>query len=174
MPPAPDRERADDVAELALRFFRGHGPATLRDFAWWSGLTIADGRAGVAAAGDALQSVADERGKPWIAAAGSDGPLPEPPGALLLGTYDEVVVAYRDLRTVGRDGEPGTELRQRPIFLQGRAAGGWTRRIGAHEVVVAVQLHDPATEGRRAALQAEAERFGAFVGLPARLEVLPS
>ena len=62
VPPAPDRQREDDVAELALRFFRSHGPATLRDFAWWSGLTIADGRAGVAAAGDALQSVDDERG----------------------------------------------------------------------------------------------------------------
>jgi hypothetical protein len=134
-------------------------------------LTIADGRAGVAAAGDALQSVADERGTPWIAAPAGVGLLPEPPGALLLGTYDEIVVAYRDLRTVGLDGEPGTELRQRPVFLQGCAAGGWTRRIGAHEVVVAVDLHEPPSERQRAALRAEAERFGSFVGLPARLEV---
>ena len=99
---------------------------------------------------------------------------PEPPAALLLGTYDEMVVAYRDLRTVGLDGTPGTELRQRPIFLNGRAAGGWTRRIGAREVVVAVQLHEPPNAAQQAALQAQADRFGAFVGLPARLEVVPS
>jgi hypothetical protein len=173
VPPAPERAREDDVAELALRFFRSHGPATLRDFAWWSGLTIADGRTGVAAVGDALESVDDERGTPWIAAAGGSAAPPDPPAALLLGTYDEIVVAYRDLRTVGLDGTPGTELRQRPIFLNGRAAGGWTRRIGAREVVVAVQLHAPPTAAQQATLQTEAERFGAFIGLPARLEVLP-
>ena len=173
VPPAPDREREDDVAALALRFFRSHGPATLRDFAWWSGLTIADGRAGVAAAGEALQSIDDERGTPWIAAPPGDSAAPpEPPAALLLGTYDEMVVAYRDLRTVGLDGTPGTELRQRPLFLAGRAAGGWTRRIGAREVVVAVDLHDSPTRRQRAALEAEARRFGVFVGLRARLEVL--
>src|SRR5262249_31868758 len=53
--PRPLREQ-DAVAELALRFFSSHGPARLVDWAWWSGLTVADGRRGIAAAGSALVS----------------------------------------------------------------------------------------------------------------------
>jgi len=173
VPPAPERGREDDVAELALRYFASHGPATLRDFAWWSGLTITDGGAGVAAAGDRLQSLADERGTLWIATAGGDAvDPPEPQGALLLGTYDEMLVAYRGLRTVDADGEPGTQLLQRRVLLDGRAAGRWTRRLSAREVHVEVELDRPPTGPQRAALQAAAERFGAFVGFPARLAVL--
>ena len=36
--PAP-LERDEALAELAGRYFASHGPATLKDFAWWSGLT---------------------------------------------------------------------------------------------------------------------------------------
>ena len=42
--PALDRDAA--LAELARRYFTTRGPATLRDFVWWSGLTVADARAG--------------------------------------------------------------------------------------------------------------------------------
>lgn len=175
VPAAPEREREDDVAELALRYFRSRGPATLRDFAWWSGLTIADGRAGIAAAGDALEGVPDEHGTVWVAAAGSDAAaVPEPPGALLLGTYDELLVAYRDLRWVDADATPGTELFQRRVLLDGRAAGRWTRRLNARDVVIEVELDRPPTRPQRDALQAAVERFGAFVGLPPRLDVVPS
>jgi hypothetical protein len=41
----PDRQ--ESLARLAHRFFVSHGPATLKDYAWWSGLTTADAKAGV-------------------------------------------------------------------------------------------------------------------------------
>lgn len=97
-PAAPDRTREEDLAELVLRFFRSHGPATLRDFAWWSGLTQADGRTGVAAAGTRLVSRRGEDGTVWIE--GAEARATRGAGALLLPTYDEMVVAYQDLRFV--------------------------------------------------------------------------
>ena len=39
---APDARRLtrdEALGELSRRFFRSHGPATIRDFVWWSGLT---------------------------------------------------------------------------------------------------------------------------------------
>jgi hypothetical protein len=39
------------LAELCERYFASHGPATLQDFTWWSGLTIADAKSGVEIAG---------------------------------------------------------------------------------------------------------------------------
>ena len=32
---------------LSRRYFRSHGPATIRDFVWWSGLITADARRGL-------------------------------------------------------------------------------------------------------------------------------
>src|SRR5262245_24524323 len=35
-------KRDEALAELTIRYFTSHGPALLRDFVWWSGLTITD------------------------------------------------------------------------------------------------------------------------------------
>src|SRR5215813_3706284 len=40
--------REEALAKLTLRYFTSHGPATLQDFVWWSGLTAADARRGLA------------------------------------------------------------------------------------------------------------------------------
>jgi hypothetical protein len=173
VPPAPRRSREEDVAALALRYFTSHGPATYRDFAWWSGLTIGDAKAGVAAAGERLVAEQAGDGAAWIAAPPGDAPR-ERFGALLLSTFDEALVAYRDLRTVDGDGRPNNALLIRPVVLDGRTVGGWTRRLARREVVVDVSLRMTPDAGQRAALHAAAERFGAFVGLPARLELRPA
>src|SRR5262249_37449057 len=59
-PPAPARERVALLAELARRYFVSHGPATVQDFAWWSGLTLADARAGLAAVAGELGLSSEE------------------------------------------------------------------------------------------------------------------
>src|SRR5438270_2674002 len=40
--------RDEALAELTMRYFMSHGPAAIRDFVWWSGLTAADAKAGLA------------------------------------------------------------------------------------------------------------------------------
>jgi hypothetical protein len=170
VPPAPERDRGADVAELVLRYFSSHGPATPRDFAWWSGLTITDAQSGLAAAGERLVAEHDDDGTQWISLADRAADPPHR-GALLLGTYDETLVAYRDLRNVGPDGEPGSALLPRPIVLDGRTIGSWTRRLARREVVVEMALVTRSGATELAALQEAAERFGAFVGLPARIEL---
>src|SRR5882762_3244269 len=39
--------RDEALGELAQRYFASHGPATLNDYAWWSGLTVADAKDGL-------------------------------------------------------------------------------------------------------------------------------
>lgn len=41
--PVPQRELigGDALSELGTRYFHSHGPARIRDLAWWSGLTVA-------------------------------------------------------------------------------------------------------------------------------------
>lgn len=176
VPAAPQRSREEDVAELVRRYFTSHGPATLRDFAWWSGLTLTDGRAGLAACGEALVGEPAPDGTLWISAADAAAPggAEDEAGAFLLGTFDELTVAHRDLRNVYADGRATNELLIRPIVVDGLTVGGWTRRPAAREVTIEVVL-EPAPDARRsAALEAAAARFGAFVGLPARPEIRPA
>jgi hypothetical protein len=47
VPKAKMLEHDGALAELAKRYFASHGPAQVHDFAWWSGLTITEARAGV-------------------------------------------------------------------------------------------------------------------------------
>lgn len=172
LPAAPQRSREDDVTELVRRYFTSHGPATLRDFAWWSGLTIADAKSGVAAAGESLTAEPVGDGTLWIApAAPAAGPALRTSGPLLLGTFDELLVAYRDLRNVDADGRPGNELRSRPIVIDGVTVGTWTRHPARRDVTIEAVLDAPPDDAQRAGLRAAVDRFGAFLGLPGRLRL---
>src|SRR5204863_2066881 len=95
-PPTPfDREQA--LAELVHRYFRSHGPAAIVDFVWWSGLTVADARLGIAACG---LEAADVEGTTHYFIP-SDAP-PIPAGrAWLLPNYDEYTVAYKKRELFG-------------------------------------------------------------------------
>ena len=48
VPPAKPISHEEALAELVKRYFTSHGPATLHDFTWWSGLTLANAKKGVA------------------------------------------------------------------------------------------------------------------------------
>lgn len=98
--PRPKRlSREEAIAELTARYFRSHGPATIRDFVWWSGLPVGDARRGLEITG-AHSEVIDGRAywtlEPFhISESGA-------PAAYLLPVYDEYLVAYRDLEAVPR------------------------------------------------------------------------
>src|SRR5205085_564722 len=79
-PYRPDREEA--LATIALRYFRSHGPTTRQDFAGWTGLTAADARRGIAAAGDQLATVRVDGTDMYLDPALLDG---MPPSAARMG-----------------------------------------------------------------------------------------
>jgi hypothetical protein len=171
VPPRPAKDRDEAVAELALRYFRAHGPATVHDFSWWSGLTMGDCRAGVALAGDGLVSV-EHNGKSYRMAP-EDSPPPAPSGVVhLLPAYDEHIVAYRDHGPSMHPAlisavTPGDDLLNANIVtLDGLVIGGWRRTVEAREVVIETDLLVQFDPAERKSLEAAADRYGQFLGLP--------
>jgi hypothetical protein len=159
---------ADPVAELAERYFASHGPATERDFAWWSGLKMADVRAGVATAIPRLREQHDGDGTRWFSSPAA--PLPgRSAGALMLGAYEETTIAYKDLRVVPVAEAPPRSIGWRPILAGDRMAGLWKRTTQPNEVLVEATLLAPLGRTATAALERETRRFGRFLGRPARL-----
>jgi hypothetical protein len=98
--PHPRRLEGDEaLRELALRFFRGHGPATVADLTRWSGLKVSDVRAGLALARHELD-VLDVEGVPHFldprTAELLAGCRAEACGVFLLPGFDEFVLGYAD------------------------------------------------------------------------------
>ena len=94
-PNARRLEREAALAELATRYFTGHGPATLQDFVWWSGLKISDARAGIRLAAERLIQEETDGVAYWMAHTMpvlSDN-LPD---VYLLPGFDEYMLGYRD------------------------------------------------------------------------------
>jgi hypothetical protein len=115
VPPAAPRDRHEALAELARRYVATRGPVTERDLRWWSGLSAADGRAALAAAG-AVREEIDGRTY-W-----HDGsPAPRRRHhAELLQCYDEAVVSYTESRGLLQGGEG---------VLAGRTAEGFLHPV---------------------------------------------
>ena len=49
-------DRDEAVVELVRRYLASHGPATVKDLSWWSGLTMTDLRAALGSLGDEVAS----------------------------------------------------------------------------------------------------------------------
>lgn len=91
VPEARVLERDEALAELALRYFTSHGPASLTDFAGWSGLTKGDARKGLAAVEGELAHTEMDGVEYWHAELDS-----APTGVQLLAGFDEYVLGYKD------------------------------------------------------------------------------
>lgn len=168
-PDALPPERALD--ELVLRYFRSHGPATIKDFTAWSSLTVADTRAALERVGTQLERGEDKDGTAWLAAPAPRGERPpQPEGAYLIPMYDETIVAYKDLRVVLARQPPRAGLLDRAIVVEGRTIGSWKRTLGKRMVVVEATLFGAPTKGQAAALDEVVQRYGRFLGLEASLE----
>jgi hypothetical protein len=172
-PDARDLPRDEALAELARRYFTSHGPATAKDFATWASLTLAEVRAAVEAAGPALRS--EELGGLvfWMGAgAAQRAPALRSPVVRLVQGYDEYIMGYTETKRVLAPPGRAWSAADRPIanlviLLDGRVAGFWRRSIRRDEVVVEVALLEPLDDAQTAALEAEATRYGEFLGLRA-------
>lgn len=170
--PAAPLTRDEAVAELTRRYFTSHGPATIRDFVWWSGLTVADARLGLDITGaTAIESdslryfLLPSRRKPV-----------DPAGTVhLLPNYDEYVVAYKDRASIGAAGFATLVAEQRVdvfgyyVVIDGKLNGSWRRVVDSGKATVTVDLHSRQPRAARDRIAAEVARFGAFYGVPATI-----
>jgi hypothetical protein len=163
-PHAKTLPRDEALAELTVRYFRSHGPATVRDFVWWSGLTAADARRGLDIVKARVESI-DGRAY-W--SIGRSRHQTAPADVHLLPVYDEYLVAYRDLEAVPR-GDTRWGILPQAFISRGLVAGVWKAVREEDRIVVDVRPERRLTRDERAALTHAAERYGRFHGVSATL-----
>jgi hypothetical protein len=175
--PAARRLSHDEaLVELCVRYFTSHGPASARDFHWWSSLSMAEVRRGIAMAGSVLDCEAVDGVTYWFAA--SSAPNTTGSGqAHLLHMFDEYVVGYSETRRAFDAAGIGGSLfqtineRQGVLTLDSQVTGTWRRTVSRDAVLIETRLYAPLDSAQMDALQAEARRLGAFLGRPAMLRV---
>ena len=173
--PAAKRLTPDEaLAELTLRYFTSHGPATAKDFKWWSSLTLAQIKRGLDIVGSKLEHARVDGVTYWFA----EPAIPQrarAPRAHLLQPYDEYIVGYSesrytlDLTGVARASFP--EVFGGVILLDGQVGGHYKRALTKESVLIEASVYQPLNKTQTKELRASAARLGAFLGLAAHLSI---
>lgn len=163
--PAGRLSRDEALAKLTSRYVSSHGPATVRDFVWWSGLTTADARRGLEMSRARREAIDGQTY--WTL--GRPRAVGTRRGRVhLLPIYDEYLVAYRDLDAVPRNAGAGGTLPQ-ALVIGGQVAGTWKSRRNAHGLVIELIAAKRLIEYDRRALTGAVARYGRFLGMPVSL-----
>jgi hypothetical protein len=161
--------REEALGELALRYFASHGPATVQDLSWWSGLTLGDCRSAIAMVSRQLirESMAgaeyfwtEQENFSTTRLAGT---------AHLLPPFDEYLVGYRD-RTAVLDPRHAGKLQAllSPVIeVDGRIVGTWKRRVTRERILVGARSFRGEDLPRN--LGRALKEYGQFLGVPATL-----
>ncbi|MBI1257534.1 MAG: winged helix DNA-binding domain-containing protein [Chloroflexi bacterium] len=174
-PAARRLSRDEALAELTRRYFFSHGPATIQDFVWWSGLTVADAKAGLDSVCARLIEEVIDGVSYWLSDASADSASGH--SAYLLSNYDEYVVGYTDRSALyAADSalhalDPrGNFLFSHTIVVDNQIVGTWKRTFKKNEVVIAPKFLAPLSTAQERAFMDEARRFGEFVGLAVKIQ----
>lgn len=169
-PHAPlDQDEA--LARLARRYIAGHGPASVRDLAWWSGLTLRDAqRAWDLARADFSVMHQDGIEYGFVECDVSPGK----PAVHLLPAFDEYLVGYADRsamiapadlrRVVGANG-----LFNPTVIIGGRVAATWKRELRKDRVDISCLPLRALSASELKAITRAAKDYGRFLGLPVQL-----
>jgi len=167
--------RDEALAELTLRYFTSRGPATIKDFIWWSGLASADASAGLAAVKEQLARESIDGQTYWLPRA-----LPEIRPSLarlhLLPGFDEYLLSYQDRSTVMdvprlRGLTPANGMLPPTIVWDGRVVGTWKRTFKKKgTVAINAKPYAKLGAGERQALVATSRQYGEFLGMSAELD----
>lgn len=169
--------REEALAELFHRFVRSHGPVPLKDFAGWTGLTMADSKAAAAANDGRVVPVDTEAGPMWatldLVEALPD--LSAPPVVALPG-FDEFVLGYKDRSLqlppdgIQRVVPGGNGVFRATIAVEGKAVATWRRTMRAARIDIEIEPFEPPLSARlRKAAEAALARYGKFLGMPVRV-----
>lgn len=164
-PQARRLTKEEALHELALRYYTSRGPATVRDFIWWSGLSAGDARHAVDLINSAMNKI-ELNGESYFFSPQSV--LPSRLGSVshLFPAWDEYTVAYKD-RTLVVDPEfeqeSGNGIFNSNIVTKGKVIGSWKREIKKDKVLINLMYFDSPSQSVMSSINKVATRYGKFI-----------
>lgn len=160
--------KEEALARLATCFFTSHGPATMEDFTWWSGLRITECR-------DALSMVKDKfiaetvNGRTFYLPDNLQIPPVSKDSALLLPPFDEFVVSYKDRSELIDAKHYGKVMTKNGLFsptimLNGKIIGSWKKTVQKGKPQVALTFFEKTPLKIQKLYEPEIKRVEEFYG----------
>jgi hypothetical protein len=142
--------REESLARLADIYFKSHGPAALRDFAWWSGLSLTEARNGLEAVKAGFVAETMEGKTYWVDPACRNvlsAPSTEP-SVLFLPAFDEYIIGYSDRSAVIPADYNSKAVSSNGVFrptivVNGQVAGIW-KKTGGKTEPIQIEFFEPA------------------------------
>ncbi len=165
--------REDALRTIAERFFASHGPATIRDFVWWTGLTVADAKRGLGWAQPTLARMVVDGTEMWMSNALT--PTNDAPRAHLLPGFDEFMLGYRDRsaalppRHAGRIAPGANGMFLSTLVLDGQVCGTWRRTTRAKSVEIDASPFGRLRASDKKEFAGAIARYASFTDAPVNL-----
>lgn len=163
LPKAPQITKEEALAKLARTYFRSHGPATVEDFVWWSGLNTGDCRKGMEAIKDELTQ---ERWKGLSFYLHQDSRTRGfRSGCIhLLPPYDEYLIGYKSRHLAVHPhhmhrAHSGNGIFWPVILQDGEVVGNWSAAGGK----VQTEIFHPDANLNQEAVEEEIARYQKFL-----------
>ena len=167
VPKAAVLSRDEALSALAERYFTSHGPATLQDYAWWSGLTVADAKKGVEMIKSKFSSGVVDGSTYWFR---DNGLAISKSTAHLLPNYDEYIVSYKDRSAAIAEkdiskADPRGTIFNNTIVINGQIRGLWKHTFKKNSVVIEVTPFKPLSKAAHATINSLSKRYVKFLGM---------
>lgn len=164
----------ESLAELANRYFNGHGPATLPDFVWWSGLSITDARKGLEMNKSGLISETIESETYWFPNQHSikcnDSSLH------LLPAFDELLISYRNRSATISDSLNKKAISNNGIFrplvvVDGQVTGIWKQTTIKNKIQIEIDLFQQCDETIKMDIENKVKQYAFFLDREIELRI---
>jgi len=159
----------ESLAELSKRFFTSRGPATMYDFAWWSGLSVTEAKKGIEMVKRNFKRESIN-GKEYFFRVPSSSRNEIAQATLLLPNYDEYVVSYKDRKEAIDKKHLEVISKERnavftnSILVNGKIEGTWQRIVKNNSVTVTTRFFSTLNKGKQKLVKGEANQYSKFIG----------
>jgi hypothetical protein len=156
------------LALLARKYFTSHGPATMADFTWWSGLPVSQARKAVFLNENRLLSETINDETYWFSENHTINPLPD--SAFMLPAFDEYLVSYKNREAAISAEHHAKAVSKNGIFwpilvVNGKISGMWKKIAKKDSLIIEIDHFRPHNENEKLLLERAAESFGHFSGM---------
>ncbi|MEW6108889.1 MAG: winged helix DNA-binding domain-containing protein [Nitrospirota bacterium] len=167
VPKTKSLTKGEALAALAKKYFTSHGPATLQDFVWWSGLSVSDAKHALEMVkSDFISEIIDSQTY-WLANLFSI-PGTDKKVVNLLPAFDEFIISYKDRsvslpfenhnKTVSNNG-----IFRPVIVVNGQVTGIWKRTIKNDKVIVETELFKQPNKTTKSLIEKASIQYGHFL-----------
>lgn len=166
VPVSKKYSKEESLIMLTEKYFQSHGPATLKDYVWWSGLTNAEAKEGIALLEGKIKSIKIKEDVLWYIDIPEE--LKNDKTIYLLPNFDEYTVSYNNreaLISEGNKNRVGNPLFSNTIIINGQVCGIWKRTIKPKAVIITPDIFEELTTAKKKQLEQAEQRFKKFLAI---------